>query len=182
MSVSFKNDTSKHSFCSWRRENRFQASRHVVHGWPDKILVSSNTTGCGTFPWGWDVRMLQPPKPSTTFIPPVVLEWLCRWRAELRRAWIVSLTAWACFNHWGAHRAWGSGLEWSCALEETLVVYSNEHRMAKADQVSGTQYPSFSLSNAMYSSTSFPITGTWKKWWDGTEHSPSGMGSEVCDL
>lgn len=99
-----------------------------------------------------------------------------------RRAWIVSLTPCACFNHWGAHRAWGSGLEWSCALEESPVVYSNEHRMAKADQVTGTQYPSFSLSNAMYSSTSFPITGMWKKWWDGTEYSPSCMGSEVCGL
>lgn len=109
----------------------------MIHCWLDSVLVYTNTTGCGMFSWGWDVRTLQQfehrHQLHSTSGSRVALQ--LESRAIARSAWTLSLTARGCFNHWGAHRARGSGLKCSCALEESPVVYSNEHRTANWNRV-----------------------------------------------
>lgn len=139
-----------HSFCLRCRRNRVQAPRNTIHRWLNSVLAYANTSGCGTFNWGWDVRILQ--QPILQFCD---TSWYCKrgyhlhsisggqvalqaeGRAAARSAWTVSQTAGACFNHWGARGARASGLKQSCALEESPVVYSNGYRTANWTRVTG---------------------------------------------
>ena len=168
-----------HSFCSRCRGSRVQAPRNMIHRWLDSVLAYANTTGCGAFSWGWDVRTLQQSKCRHQLLSTsggrVALQ--VDSRAAARSAWTASLTVLAWFNHCGAHGAQEAAWNEAVLLRNPLwCTATSTEWLTEAEQL-GHSTPvlvwAMQHTAAPNSQTVLSLTAQWKNWWDGSTRSHS---------